>query len=92
MISILQHIPNFVEGIEPQKITVANTAELLVIPFIKRWSEDPRFYRFSISKRQRSDVRSDLLMAELDKNKEWWVVGYLTGDVDLPEHKNQQEK
>ena len=75
---IRQHIPNFCSGLESQEIEFNNLAELMAIPWVKHWTDDEDFYRFSISNEHH-------LMAETDTGKKWWVVGYLTGyQLDLP--------
>lgn len=77
---IKQHIPNFCSGLEPQEVEFNNLAELMAIPWVKHWTDDKDFFRFSIS-----DGR--YLMAEAHTGRIWWVVGYLTDcQLDLPKH------
>lgn len=48
---VIQHLSAFFDPqIERKTIDVASLAEALELPFIKDWSTDPDFYRFSLSK------------------------------------------
>lgn len=80
MNQIRQHIPGFVDGIEPAEATFSTLDELLSVPFVARFREivDPGkpFHRFSYSE------DGNLLMAEYDEGRSWWVVGYLREAVD----------
>ena len=77
---IRQHISNFCSGIEPQEAEFDSLAELMAIPWVKQWTDDKDFFRFSISNEHH-------LMAEIHSGKKWWVVGYLTNyQLDLPKH------
>jgi len=69
--SIRQHIPPFVDGVDPKKGTFRSLPELLQVPWVAAWTDDPNFHRFSVSDRTR-------LMAEFDGGKVWWVVGFLS--------------
>ena len=68
---IRQHISNFCSGIEPQEAEFDSLAELMAISWVKQWTDDKGFFRFSISDEHH-------LMAEANSGKKWWVVGYLT--------------
>lgn len=71
---ITQHIPGCVDtGEKPKVAHFNNTHELLCVPWVKHWSKDPSFFRYSMS--------DESLMAEFKKGKEWWVIG----DINLPE-------
>ena len=75
---IRQHISNFCSGIEPREIEFNNLAELMAISWVKQWTDDKDFFRFSISDEHH-------LMAENHSGQKWWVVGYLTDyQLDLP--------
>lgn len=39
MIRAVQHIPNFVDGVEPKRAEVETQAELLAVPWIASWAE-----------------------------------------------------
>lgn len=84
--TLRQHIPNYVSGIEPQEIT-GDTIDVLLQPdWVQRWAQYPEFHRFSVATKDRGD--QPLLMAELQHGKLWQVVGYLEGyDGGLPEWK-----
>jgi hypothetical protein len=76
---IAQHIPSFIDLGKKPKVSKFKTVEDLVkIPWVKSFSEDPKFYRYSIA--------DESLMAEYKKGKEWWVVGNIKNpaSVDLP--------
>ena len=77
---ITQHIPAFVSGFKPQQAEFSTVVELLDIPFVARWRNDPEFVRFTKALRT---IGSDLLMARL--RNAFWVVGYIT-DPDFPEN------
>ena len=81
MSSIKQYIPNYVDGIDPETVKFFSTEELLKIPFVESWSKYPEFFQYSLSE--------NLLMAEFKDGKEWWVVGYIYGDIiiNLPKWK-----
>lgn len=75
MNEIRQHIPAFVETEKgPEVMPFETLDELLVIPWVKRWREFPRFHQFSQSDRH--------LMAEFRGGREWWVVGLLSNPVE----------
>jgi hypothetical protein len=72
-VEIIQHIPGCVDtGEDPKVAHFNNTHELLCVPWVKHWSEDPKFFRYSMS--------DECLMAEFDGGKEWWVIG----NIDHP--------
>ena len=56
-------------------------ADLIAIPFVQKFHDDPEFFRFSLEKYG----IPNLLMAEFDEGRRWLVVGLITGDPpDLP--------
>lgn len=71
----IQHIPPYVEGLEPKTFEFNSTEELLSNPMIIEWKNpewgDPKkpFFRYSLS-----DYR---LMGEFDEGKRWWVIGFI---------------
>lgn len=69
---IIQHVPTFVEC-EPKKGEFSTLEELLNIDFVKYFSTEKDFYRFSVSNLK----VSHLLMAEQENGLRWWVVGNL---------------
>ena len=82
---IRQHIPAFVDGIDPGRARFASRAELLAIPWVESWARDPGFHRFSLSV---YNQETTLLMAESEDGAKWHVVGYLDAPdahmLDLP--------
>ena len=76
---IRQHRPAFFEGWENEVVNFNTVEELLAIPFVKNFSDQPNFDKYSISK---SDM-GDMLMAEYDGGLIWWVVGHLKEAEDL---------
>ena len=83
----MEYVPGFVDnGEDLKEVTFKTTKELLKIPFVKRWSKDKEFYRFSIS--------DENLMAEFKNGKEWWVIGNIERpeEVDLPQWKSPKGK
>ena len=88
MNKITQYIPNFVTtDVIPEEYEFDTIEQLLSIEFVKKWSSDFDFYRYS------QDISSDSisLMCEGDEGKYWRVIGYLTEPVDLPEWKARHD-
>mgnify|MGYP006263458053 CR=1 FL=1 len=89
-IKIKQHIPGFVDGMEPAHDVVVSLEALLALPYVGIWTEGeieiPPFHQFSIAKPEGLEDGAALLMAEMDKGREWYVVGYLQSDepINLP--------
>lgn len=75
--NITQHIPNYCDGFEPKQATFNSTKDLLNVEWVKFFSEQKDFYRYSISD-------NNLLMAEFDEGYKWSVVGRLLPTVSLP--------
>ena len=78
---VRQHIPSFVDGVEPAKTYVFNAEALEKLEFIHRWSEQQMFYRFAVHRNYFDDMH--LMLAEFDGGKHWWVIAYLKGDDSL---------
>ena len=79
MNSFIRHIPAFVELTPPpQHIPFTDTAELLDIDVVKRWSSEEKFLHFALS--------NNYLMA-IFADGEYWAIGRIedTSSVDLPE-------
>lgn len=84
---VTQRFPNFVSGFTPETAEVSTAEELYSIPFVKRWKNNPKFYRFSISRSALPEAAHQaILMCELDEGKEFWAIGWLTEheSFDLP--------
>jgi hypothetical protein len=85
-VHVRQYRPAFFEGFDTWEGEVDTVEELLALPFIKRWSENkagPAFTRFSLS-HYAPEVGQYNLMAELDNNREWWVIAILKAQADHP--------
>lgn len=68
----IKHIPNCVDtSDENPPVEFSTLDELLQIPFVKRFSKDENFYRYSINKEH--------LIAEYNNGYSWWVIGKLGG-------------
>lgn len=82
---VRQHIPSFVDGVEPVKTYVFTAAELERLEFIHRWTEQQMFHRFAVHRHyyQRHDEDLHLMLAEFDHGHKWWVIAYLEGDDSL---------
>ena len=74
------HIAPMPEGEDefpPIEYEAETSEKLLEFPFIKQYSEDDNFYRYSMS--------GNTLMAEYKNGYEWWVIGEISGgNADLP--------
>lgn len=99
-VHVRQYRPAFFEGFDTWEGDVDTVEELLAIEFIKRWSENeasPAFTRFSLSHPHEGGSQYNL-MAEIDNNREWWVIAILTGPAnhrifrELPEWHSPGEK
>ena len=80
---IIQHIPPFVDGVEPEHASFDGLEELLVIDWVKRWKSKPHrnsgeFHQFSLS--------GSHLMVELEDGAVWYVIGHVRRPdlLDLP--------
>lgn len=88
MISVKQHIPGFVSGVDPVDTTVESLQALFDLPFVQRWASDPNFSHWEIAQTRYTYVSGsdeDNLMAIM-KDGSFWVVAYLPVDAlpDLP--------
>lgn len=90
MIKFRQHIPGTIECDQAITGEVESLDELLNLDFIKNFSSDKDFVRFSISKHE-GRALNYCLMAEVwpykkdKKGFSWWVVAYLDNNMGLPE-------
>ena len=81
----IQHAPNY-STCEKERHHFLNLEQLLSIPFVKWYSDQPNFDRYLIS------IYDDevSLMAQTGNNRDWWVVCDIEGDrkeiesLDLP--------
>lgn len=88
-LKITEHIPVHAFGFsEAQTLDFHTTEELLSIDFVKSHIKQEGFSRYSIHVRS-GKIRAPLL-AEYNNGKQWFVIGFLDGDltnVVLPEWK-----
>lgn len=82
MLDFLQHIPGFVSEVEPSRLSAANTKELLQLEVVSRWSAIKGFTRFT--RESYSERWPWLLVAHFDREPRCWVIGYVSGELDLP--------
>ncbi len=88
-IKIKQHIPNFAQGFTPKEAEAETIGDLLDTEWIRQFlvteMRGVKFWRYSISTETGCDIK---LMAEYgniaERERGWWVIGYLSEDVDLP--------
>lgn len=75
---IREHIPAFISDLKPHEATFETIDQLLSISWVARWKKDSfvdlPFLRFSLTRYTKG---KDLLMAEFDGGRKWWVVGYI---------------
>lgn len=80
-----QHAPSY-STCEKEMHHFVNLEQLLSIPFVKWYSDQPNFDRYLIS----IDEDEVSLMAQTDNGEGWWVVCDIEGDrkeiesLDLP--------
>lgn len=101
VITLRQHLPNFITGFGPETATVALWAEAQELPWIKRWSEAEDFHRFSVS-REKEPRRlgntgkplTDRLMVEMRGGASWFVIAYVeSGELaELPDWKQPNKE
>ena len=76
---LIRHIPTWIESsnTEPVASIFHTEDDLKSISFVKRFIESKDFFQLSISGLH--------LMAEMDKGRQWYVIGLLEKDLpDLP--------
>lgn len=88
-----QYRPNFFDGFEKNESHFSSTDELLEIDWVKNFTNDDNFHRFSLSRDKRG-THNHTLMAEYNDGFEWWVVAFIneediSGIDDLPEWKSK---
>lgn len=70
---IKQYRPNYYSGFDNEEADFNSVDELLNISWVKNFSNDRSFYRYSVS--------DDTLMAECNNGYDWYVVGILDSPV-----------
>lgn len=71
----IQHAPSY-STCEKERHHFLNLEQLLSIPFVKWYSDQPDFDRYLIS----IDEDEVSLMAQTDNGEGWWVVCDIEGD------------
>lgn len=71
----IQHAPSY-STCEKERHHFLNLEQLLSIPFVKWYSDQPDFDRYLIS----IDEDEVSLMAQTGNNRDWWVVCDIEGD------------
>lgn len=74
------HMPGFMDFEPDPSVDFTTMAELLAVPIVQRFMAQAGFYRLSLSGNQ----EQWLLMAEYKEGKDWYVLGYLKDQIDLP--------
>jgi len=95
MAKIRQYFPNFYSGFDPQTIEFNTQKELLKIDFVKGFSENKTFFRYSliIDDNKTSEFKSTL-MAEYKNGYKWFVVGSIDNvdSLNLPKWKSKDRE
>jgi len=69
---VKEYIPSICEVRElPEPVEYKTKEDLLELDFIKRWAEDPEFYKFSYD--------GNHLLAELSEGYHWYVIAIVEG-------------
>ena len=91
MAKITQYYPTFYTGFEPKTVEFNTQEELLNIDWVKSWSKEKNFYRYSIILNDEPDGRSTL-MAEYDNGEKWYVMAFIddASNLTLPEWSEQK--
>ena len=75
--TVRQYFPAFYSGFEEKESKFNSIEDLLKIDWIKKWSETPNFYRYSISRLDYREQFIYALMAEYEGGCHWFVIGYI---------------
>lgn len=70
----IQHLANY-SSCEKEENHFLNLEQLLSIPFVKWYSDQSNFHKFSLC----IDEDECSLMAETNQGKDWWVVCDIVG-------------
>lgn len=76
---VVQRFPNFMTGFIAEKAEFESLEELQKVSFVKRWMDNPKFFKLSVS----FHTNQHVLMCELNEGKEFWAIGWLYGDSEL---------
>lgn len=90
----IERRPNYFSGFEDSEYEVENFEQVLEIPFVKKFSENPRFHSYAVSVDINKNLSRDdenyykmdlMVMNDWDDEyngcKEWWVIGHLPGFI-----------
>lgn len=87
IIKVVQRFPSPVSGFSAQEADCTSLNDIYEIPFVRRWVQDPVFYRLCKST---TKYEEHLLVCETNKGEKHWVIASMYGDVaelNLPEWK-----
>lgn len=92
-----QYMPSFFSGFEKKQTHFENSQQLLDIDWVKNFSKNAKFHRFSISRYHYDGGSNHTLMAEYKNGFEWCVVAIIKDqDIseidDIPEWETKYEK
>lgn len=89
----LQHIGYAEDG--PLQVEANSIDEILNHAWLRSWSSDPYFQRWSISVEETNVYWKSVLMAEFKGHNDLWsfiIIGYLTDVPALPKFGEKVEK
>jgi hypothetical protein len=84
---IKQYVSAFTDRRNALTVDYFDIKSLLNINFVKHYSEQENFFRYSITENVVEHSDEIVLMAEFNNGKNWYIVGYLSDKVRLPEWK-----
>jgi hypothetical protein len=86
MAKLKRRFPAFVSGFDETEHEVENQADLLKVDWVEGLVRTDNFHRLS-----QSDISGNIaLMVEFDHGKVFYVVGWLTENLGLPEWKHYE--
>ncbi len=78
MIIVKQYRPAFCDGYDNEQCEVETATEITGIPFVKSWSTDKMFHRFSVT----TGIGQTCLVCEFDEGYKWYVVCIIEGATE----------
>ena len=82
MAKIKKYRPGYFSGFKSEVIEFSSLNEMLAIDWVRDFSNDKNFYRFSISNTLDENYKYNLV-AEYESGYAWWVVGCVDSDIDI---------
>lgn len=79
---IVRHLPGYID-FDPECVGFNTLEELLNIDWVKWWSKQSNFHRYSYD---------SYLMAEFDEGYTWYAIGMLRNSVNLPKWEAKYKK